>query len=238
MSKIYKLIGGAAPLSFMLASRNTTAKRLYHFDGKSNRELRYARNQKSPFVDEQDGNFILEPIIFEDGFLKVDDTNPVLQKFLEFHPDNGSVFVEVDNKRDAQKELDYLEMEADALSKARTLDIAMMENVARVALSVDPSKVSTQELKRDIIVYAKHNPEEFLSIVNDPHVAHEGLVARLFDYGAIVVKKNAVHYNLSNNKSKLLIVPTGQDAHEAVSSFFMTEEGVEVMTMLEKYISQ
>ena len=225
-------------MSFMRASRNTVAKRLYHFDGKVNRELRYARNQKSPFVDEQDGNFILEPIIFEDGFLKVEDSNPVLQKFLEVHPDNGSLFAEVDNKKDAQKELDYLEMEADALSKARTLDIAMMENVARVALNVDPSRISTQELKRDIIVFAKYNPQDFLSIVNDPNVAHDGLVARLFDYGALVTKRNAVHYNLPSNKSKLLIIPTGQNAHEAVSSFFMTEEGVEVMTTLEKYISQ
>ncbi|NCX26843.1 MAG: GNAT family N-acetyltransferase, partial [Burkholderiaceae bacterium] len=46
---------------------NTTARRLYHFDGKTNRALRYARNQKSPFEDEQDGNFILEPIVFENG---------------------------------------------------------------------------------------------------------------------------------------------------------------------------
>lgn len=225
-------------MSFMLASRNTIAKRLYHFDGKVNRELRYARNQKSPFVDEQDGNFILEPIIFEDGFLRVEDSNPVLQKFLELHPDNGTSFVEVDSKKDAQKELDWLELEADALSKARTIDYAMMENIARIALSVDPSRISTQELKRDIIIYAKNNPEEFLSIVNDPNVAHDGLVARLFDYGALVVKRNAVHYNLTNNKSKLLIIPAGQDAHEAVSSYFVTEEGAEVMATLEKYISE
>ncbi len=225
-------------MSFMLASRNTIAKRLYHFDGKVNRELRYARNQKSPFVDEQDGNFILEPIIFEDGFLRVEDSNPVLQKFLELHPDNGTSFVEVDSKKDAQKELDWLEIEADALSKARTIDYAMMENIARIALSIDPSRISTQELKRDIIIYAKNNPEEFLSIVNDPNVAHDGLVARLFDYGALVVKRNAVHYNLTNNKSKLLIIPAGQDAHEAVSSYFVTEEGAEVMATLEKYISE
>ena len=225
-------------MSFMLASRNTIAKRLYHFDGKVNRELRYARNQKSPFVDEQDGNFILEPIIFEDGFLRVEDSNPVLQKFLELHPDNGTSFVEVDGKKDAQKERDWLELEADALSKARTIDYAMMENVARIALSIDPSRISTQELKRDIIIYAKNNPEEFLSIVNDPNVAHDGLVARLFDYGTLVVKRNAVHYNLTNNKSKLLIIPAGQDAHEAVSSYFVTEEGAEVMATLEKYISE
>lgn len=237
-SKLYKLIGGSAPMSFMLASRNTTARRLYYFDGKVNRELRYARNQKSPFVDEQDGNFILEPIIFEDGFLKVEDTNPVLQRFLEIHPDNGALFVEVDNKRDAEKELSYLEMEADALTKARSLDFPMMENIARIALSIDPSRISSQELRRDIIVFARNNPEEFLSVVNDPNVAHNGFVARLFNYGVLSVKRNSVHYNLPNNKSKMLVIPTGQDAQEAVASYFLTEEGIEVMATLEKYISQ
>jgi hypothetical protein len=29
------------------------------------------RNQRSPFEDEQDGNAVLEPVIFEDGFLNV-----------------------------------------------------------------------------------------------------------------------------------------------------------------------
>lgn len=236
--KIYKLIGGSAPLSFMLASRNTTARRLYHFDGKVNRELRYARNQKSPFVDEQDGNFILEPIIFEDGFLKVEDTNLVLQKFLEVHPDNGAIFVEVDNKRDAEKELNYLEMEVDALTKARSLDFPMMENIARIAFNIDPSRISSQELRRDIIVFARNNPEEFLSLANDPNVAHNGFVAKLFNYGILSSKRNSVHYNLPNNKSKMLVIPTGQDAHDAVASYFLTEEGIEVMTTLEKYLSE
>jgi hypothetical protein len=124
MSKVYRLKKESAPLTFMLASRNTIARRLYHFDGTRNRELRYARNQKSPFVDEQDGNFILEPIVFEDGFLTVEDTNLILQRFLEVHPDNGAVFEEVDNKRDASKELDVIEVEIEALNVARKMESA------------------------------------------------------------------------------------------------------------------
>ena len=69
-SKIYVLKSKAAPLSFILASRNTHRKPLLYFDGKTNRALRYASNQKSPFEDEQDGNAILEPVVFENGFLK------------------------------------------------------------------------------------------------------------------------------------------------------------------------
>jgi len=104
VDKIYKLTRNAAPLSLMLATRHTRRFPLLWFDPETevNRELRYARNQKSPFVDEQDGNAIIEPVIFEDGFLRVSKSNQVLQKFLEVHPHNGIKFQELDKSKDAQ----------------------------------------------------------------------------------------------------------------------------------------
>ena len=94
VDKTFRLTRDAAPLSFMLASKTTKRKPLLYFDEDQgvNKPLRYARNMKSPFEDEQDGNAILEPIIFEDGFLHVPRTNPVLQAFLHYHHGNGSLF--------------------------------------------------------------------------------------------------------------------------------------------------
>ena len=87
----------------MIPARNSRRSPLMYFDEDKgvNRALRYARNQKSPFEDEQDGNAILEPIVFEDGFLFVPKTNPVLQQFLSLHPSNGHLFMEVDKEVDA-----------------------------------------------------------------------------------------------------------------------------------------
>ena len=86
--KAYRLLSKRIPLTYMLASRNTSRSPLLWFDDEKgvNRPLRYARNQKSPFEDEQDGNAVLEPIIFEDGMLSVPRTNQTLQKFLYYHP--------------------------------------------------------------------------------------------------------------------------------------------------------
>jgi len=83
VDKVYKLKIGN-PLSYTLASRNHPRFPLMWFDEKKqqNRPLRYAVNQKSPFEDEQDGNAIIEPIVFEDGFLSVQRTNPVKSKFI------------------------------------------------------------------------------------------------------------------------------------------------------------
>ena len=67
--RTYRLLGATAPLSYSLNTRNSRRKPLLHFDGQSNRALRYASNQQTPFEDDQDGNAILEPIVFEDGIL-------------------------------------------------------------------------------------------------------------------------------------------------------------------------
>ena len=73
VDKQYKLTRETPPLSLILASRHTTRFPLLYFDEDTglNRPLRYARNQNSPFQDEQDDNAIIEPIVFEDGFLHV-----------------------------------------------------------------------------------------------------------------------------------------------------------------------
>ena len=114
----YRLKRGSAPLTFILPSKHTRRSPLLYFDEdkNQNRVLRYATNQNSPFEDEQDGNAIIAPIVFEDGFLSVPKTNPVLQQFLHYHPLNGKKFEEIDNEKDAQEELDYMVQEIDAFN--------------------------------------------------------------------------------------------------------------------------
>jgi hypothetical protein len=80
--RVFVLKNDKSPLSYTLPSRNTKRFSLLHFDGTTTRALRYARNQKSVFEDEQDDKAILEPIIFEDGTLMVPATNPILASFL------------------------------------------------------------------------------------------------------------------------------------------------------------
>jgi len=69
----YKLMRDAAPLSTYVSSGGNARKPMLHFDEDKgvNRELRYAANQRSIWVDEQDGQVVVEPIIFLDGMLSV-----------------------------------------------------------------------------------------------------------------------------------------------------------------------
>jgi hypothetical protein len=232
----YVLKRKTPPLSFMLASRHTRRKPLLYFDGTSNRPLRYARNQKSPFEDEQDGTAIVEPIIFDDGFLHVPKDNPVLQEFLSYHPGFGDIFVEVNKEAEAKEEVQSLDAEVDALIAARSLTLDMLENISRVLLGSSVDKMTTAELKRDVLVFAKQNPFEFLDLLNDPMLELESKVAKFFEDGLLGMrnKNKDVYFNLANNKTKMLTVPFGESANYIVASYLQSDEGVETLKLLEK----
>lgn len=234
VDKLYKLRRDVAPLSYILPSRNSHRHPLMYFDGTSNRALRYSPNQKTPFEDEQDKNVILEPIIFEDGFLKVPKTNPVLQWFLEIHPDNGKKFEVVDNEKDAETELEVMNYEVDALIAAKQLGLSELERIGRVILGRDVTKMSTAELKRDVLVYARRNPKEFLNTLNDPMTNMSATVALMFDKGLLGYRAGKdVHFNLPNNKKRMLTVPYGEDRDYIVASYLQSDEGLETFKLLE-----
>jgi hypothetical protein len=234
--KVYKLKNGS-PLSYTLASRNHPRFPLLWFDEEKNvnRALRYSVNQKSPFEDEQDGTAVVEPIIFEDGLLRVPRTNPVLQEFLHYHPLLNIVFAEVDKEKDASKEMEYLNYEVDALVEARQLTIEQLETLTRVMFGKDPSTVSTAELKRDILVFAKLNPIEFLNVVNDPMLKFQDKVRQFFENRLLQFRNNdkEVWFNTPTNKKKMMSIAFGEDPYEAVSLYLKSDEGIEAMKMLE-----
>tara|TARA_R110002110_G_scaffold84336_1_gene219074 strand:+ start:260 stop:1006 length:747 start_codon:yes stop_codon:yes gene_type:complete len=235
--KQYRLTQKTAPLSFMLPTRNSKRFPLMYFDEETgiNRSLRYASNQKSPFEDEQDGNALLTPVIFEDGFLHVPKENQILQEFLHYHPLNGMKFQLVDNARDAEQEVEELMVEADALVEAKSLSLEQLENVCRVLFNKDSSKVSTAELKRDVLVYAKNQPGDFLSVINDPELKIMGTVQQFFDAGILAFRKSnkEVWFNTSTNKTKMLNVPYGKDGIDLTVAYLKSDDGLEVLKHLE-----
>ena len=240
VDKIYKLTRDAAPLSFMLPTRHTRRYPLLWFDEETGnqRALRYARNQKSIFEDEQDGNAIVEPIIFEDGFLRVPKTNQVLQKFLALHPQNGHRFVEVNLEKDAAQELDNMNVEIDALIEAKNLEIEQLEHIVRAVFGQDPDTLTTKEMKRDVLVFARRNPDQFLKLLNDPMLKLQSKVEMFISKGLIKWRNNKkeVWFNLPKNKTKILTVPFGEDPTFITASYFQSDDGIESLKLLEKLL--
>ena len=236
VDKTYKLTRDKAPLSYTIPTRNTKRSSLLYFDEQTgqNRSMRYAKNQKSIFEDEQDGNILLEPIIFEDGFLRVPKENQILQTFLAHHPLSNQSFVEVDKEKDASLDVEEMDLSLEAQVLAKDLDLEMLETIARVVIGLRVDTLTSAELKRDVRMFAKRYPNEFMESLNDPLLKLQNKCASFINEGLLVIKNQKdVYYNIKGNKNKLLTVPYGEDPLFILASFLQSDEGLEVLKILE-----
>ena len=115
--RTYYLKGTKTPLTLTIPAKHTRKHALLWFDidKQKQRELRYATNMSSPFVDEQNGEVTLGHITFKNGVLTVPKSNPCLQKMLSlYHPLKNKLYYEWQPAAVAENELDVLEWEIDA----------------------------------------------------------------------------------------------------------------------------
>mgnify|MGYP000854448416 CR=1 FL=1 len=124
--KNYYLIGNKTPLTYTLPSRHSKRYSLVWFDPKLGyeREMRYATNQKSIFVDEQKGECTMGHITFRDGFLKVPKNEQNLQKLLSiYHPLKNRIYEEYsaveEAKDDLEKTIDVASVTTDMLEQLK-----------------------------------------------------------------------------------------------------------------------
>lgn len=238
--RIYILTGPSHPLSYTIASKDTHRRSLLYFDEEKqvNRPLRYSVNQKSPFQDEQDDKAILEPIVFEDGQLTVQAYNTVLQKFLELHPDNtingGNTFQELDHKEDAVRDIKEMDFELDAMLAAREMNIGMAESVARVLMGSRVDRLSNDEIRRDLLVYARNNPYGFLDMINDPDLKLRNVAIKAMTEQLFVTKNNGrdIYFNMPENKKKLMSIPLGDDPVDLICAYLQSDDGLDLYKLL------
>ena len=160
--------------------------------------------------------------------------NQVLQKFLSYHPGNGRVYVEVDKAKDAAQIVQELNDEVDALIEARQLSVEQVENVGRVLFQNDITTISTAELRRDILVFAKNQPKDFLLLLKDPALKLNASIQLFLDKGIIQYRNQnkEVFYNTPSNKKKMLNIPYGEDAIYIIASYFQTDDGIDALKHL------
>jgi len=226
-----------SPLTYVLNSKSTLRKPLLWFDEKAgyNRELRYASNQRSCFIDEQDGNAILEHIVFEEGVLYVPKTNQPLQKLLSlYHPKKGYVYAERDDIAEAKEDLVDIETEMQALNTAMSIDIDQAEAILRVELGSSVDKMSSSELKRDLYLFARENPVLFLELVNDDNVQLRNLAIKASEMGIIRLSQDQRTFTWGSTDRKLMTVPFDENPYSAFAAYLKTDEGVEIFKSIEK----
>ena len=134
----------------------------------------------------------------------------------------------------AAHDIEYLEMEVDALNAAINLDIDMAEAVLRVEMGSKVSKMSSKELKRDLLLYARNNPILFLELVNDENVMLRNFGIRAVEMKIIKLSQDQRTFVWGSNDRKLMTVPFDEHPYSALAAWFKTDEGMDVYSNIEK----
>ena len=236
--RTYVIKGSNQPPLVSIQAKHNSKKPLLWFDEEKgyNRELRYATNQKSPFVDEQTGYATLGHIYFRNGSLTVPKEKQALQKLLSlYHPKKDSTYAELTPIKDAENEVDIIELQIEALNLAKSLDIDDLEAVLRVEFGNKVSKMSTKELKRDGLLYARNYPAAFIELANDDNVHLRNIGVKAVENNIIKLSDDNRQFLWSNGR-KLFTVPFEENPYSALAAWFKTDDGMEVLKAIEKKI--
>ncbi len=235
--RIYYLKNSKSPLTFTIPGKHTKKHALLYFDEKTGkqREIRYATNQDSPLVDEQKGEATLGHIMFKDGDLKVPKEKQNLQKLLSlYHPLKGRMYEEFSAVQEASDDLDILDLQIDALNAARNMDIDQAEAILRVEKGSEVNSMSSKELKRDLLIFARNNPGLFINLANDDNVQLRNVAIRAQEAGIIALSQDQRTFTWGSNGRKLMNVPFDENPYSAFAAFLKTDEGVEIYKSIDK----
>jgi hypothetical protein len=189
----------------------------------------------SPLADEQKGEATLGHIIFRDGRLDVAAKDIALQKLLSlYHPLKNKMYYEFKPAQNAENELETIEWEIDALNTARTIDIDQAEAIMRVELGSKVGLMSSKEIKRDLLLFAKRNPKLFIELAKDENVMLRNLAIRAEEEGIITLSQDQRTFYWGSNNRKLINVPFDENPYSAFAAFLKTDEGVEIYKSIDK----
>jgi len=229
--RLYELTINDTPITYILNSRG-----FLHFDEELGyeREVKYCENQKTIFIDEMKGSQRLSHIAFRNGKLFVPKEKQTLQKFLSVHPKNGTHFQEYDAVKVAENELDYLQLEITALTAAQTIEPDHAEAILRSELGSKVSTMTSKELKRDLLLFARNNPELFLELAEDENISIRNLGIKAVENHIIKLSDDQRTFTWGATGRKLITVPFDENPYSALAAWFKTDEGVEVYQTIEK----
>ncbi len=234
--RIYEL-KGARPLMKAIKTHS-----IYYFDEKKGfeRELKHTTNQKTCFVDEfpEGSRQVLEHIIFRNGVLAVPRNKVTLQKLLSlYHPDRDRLWFEVNKVEAAREEILDLDLQLDAMNIARDMEIDDAEAILRAEKGSMVSKLSSKELKRDLLIFARENARLFIELASDDNVYLRNIGVKAVEGGILRLSPDNRAFYWGSNDRKLFVVPFDEHPYSALAAWFKTDEGMEVFKSIEKRLN-
>ena len=138
------------------------------------------------------------------------------------------------DQEEAVDQLEVLDLQIDALNAARNIEIDQAEAILRVEMGSKVNSMSSKELKRDLLIFARSNPELFISLANDDNVQLRNIAIRAAEAGIINLSGDQRTFTWGSNGRKLMNVPFDENPYSAFAAFLKTDEGVEIYKSIDK----
>tara|TARA_R100001163_G_scaffold65767_2_gene64646 strand:+ start:1168 stop:2016 length:849 start_codon:yes stop_codon:yes gene_type:complete len=220
---------------FMLPQKGVT---VYDEEKDTVRELRYCPNEPSVWRDEQSDNAVKESVVFDNGKIFVPKNKPNLRVFMDKHPGNkangGSIFKQVDKRKDAADELSKEFKLTEAVTLVRDTDISDLLPIA-IYFKVNIN-TPVSEIRYNLLQIAKKKPQDFIESFDSPQVQTRACVQQAKDYQIIRLKEDGVFWFDSN--SLIVSVPAGQDPLDVMVRYCLTEKGAPVLSDIEQRLDK
>ena len=107
----------------------------------------------------------------------------------------------------------------------------------RVEKGSEVSRLSSKELKRDLLVFARNNPALFLELLEDDNVVLRNFGIKATELGIIKLSTDQRSFMWGSNDRKIMTVPFDEHPYTALAHWFKTDEGMEIFANIEKRLN-
>ena len=113
----------------------------------------------------------------------------------------------------------------------------MAEAIMRVEIGSKVSKLSSKELRRDLLVFARNNPKLFLELADDENVMLRNFGIRAVEDGLLRLSQDQRYFMWGSNGRKIMTVPFDEHPYTALAHWVKTDEGIEIYQNIEKRLN-
>jgi hypothetical protein len=113
----------------------------------------------------------------------------------------------------------------------------MAEAIMRVEKGSNVSKMSSKELRRDLLVFARNNPKLFLELADDENVMLRNFGIRAVENGVLRLSSDQRYFMWGSTGRKIMTIPFDEHPYTALAHWFKTDEGMEIYSNIEKRLN-
>ena len=128
-------------------------------------------------------------------------------------------------------------MQVDALSAARNIDIDLAEAIMRAEVGSKVADLSSKELRRDLLLFARENPKLFLELADDENVMLRNFGIKAVENVILRLSSDQRNFLWGSNGRKIMTIPFDEHPYTALAHWFKTDEGMEIYQNIEKRLN-